>query len=134
MWMIRAVLGLRILLVVALVVSTQGLLLVQGTYLLRQDYVASALCVNRFNPDSDCNGKCYLKEQMARHDGSHHSDDGHEQAPALLEIALSVRALLSQGEVVEPPMPAVANSFLRMDDRRPDRLMVSGVFHPPRIG
>ena len=44
------------------------------------DYVASSLCVNRFNPDSDCNGKCYLKEQMARHDGSHHSDDGHGHA------------------------------------------------------
>jgi len=132
--MTRTVLGLRILLVVALVVSTQGLLLVQSTYLLRQDYVASALCVNRFNPDSDCNGKCYLKEQMARHHGSHQSDDGHEQAPALLEVALSVQALLSQGEEIEMPAPAAAISFLRLEDRRPDRLMVSGVFHPPRIG
>lgn len=124
----------RLILVLTLVVSTQGLLLVQGTFLLRQDYVASVLCVNRFNRDSDCNGKCYLQQQMEHHAGSHHSHDGNDRAPALLQVALSVHALIVEGEDLEPAVPADANGHLRVNDHSPDRLLVSGVFHPPRIG
>jgi len=35
-------------------------------YSLRKDAIAKNLCINRFNPDSECNGKCYLKKQVAR--------------------------------------------------------------------
>jgi hypothetical protein len=33
-------------------------------YQTYQDYIAANLCVNRFNPDSSCNGQCYLMKKL----------------------------------------------------------------------
>ncbi len=71
---------------------------------------------------------------MEHQHGAHHSHDGSEEAPALLEIALSVHSLLPQIEELAPPVPAAPKAFLMANDPSSNRMMVSGVFHPPRIG
>lgn len=125
---------LRLFLVIALVASTQGLLFVQGAFLLRQEYVASMLCVNRFNPESDCNGTCYLRKQMEAHHGSEHEHGDHGKAPALLELALSTRGVQMREVDLDDRSVEDSLPFLLQDDRVPRDYGVSGVFHPPRIG
>lgn len=34
------------------------------SYKLNKTYIAQNLCINRLNPDSECNGKCYLMNQL----------------------------------------------------------------------
>ena len=76
--------------VLALVVSTQGLLLVQGAWLVNQDWITETLCVNRDRPEMNCDGKCQLADRMEQME---HGPHRHDEAPTpLLELALSVRA------------------------------------------
>jgi len=35
-----------------------------ANYLINQDYIAEFLCINKDKPDLECNGKCYLAEQL----------------------------------------------------------------------
>ena len=36
-------------------------------YIIEQDYIAEFLCVNTDKPELDCGGKCYLMQQLAKH-------------------------------------------------------------------
>ncbi|MEO0556919.1 MAG: hypothetical protein AAF170_01915 [Bacteroidota bacterium] len=67
--------------------STQGVLLMYGVFLLNQDGITEHLCVNRDRPEITCEGICFLKERMeAHHD--HHGDDQPDAAlPVLPGIA-----------------------------------------------
>ena len=37
-------------------------------YQTYQDYIAKYLCENRYNPDSNCNGHCFLMKKMREQD------------------------------------------------------------------
>jgi hypothetical protein len=120
----------RFAVVLALAVSTQGLLLAQAAWLTNQEWIAETLCVN---PETDCDGKCQLKDRMEamQHHGSH--THTHDEAPApLLELALSVRAHVAERARVPAPHAEPArgpSAWLAMDTGREAS---QGVFHPPR--
>jgi len=119
--------GLRLLLVVCLVLSTQSLLLIQGAFALQQDTIAEKFCVNRNRPDIECDGHCVLMERLGEH--HKHKDESGTDA---LALALSVVPLvappvqLAEPTVTEPTVPLlVASSW--MPDGHP-----ADVFRPPR--
>ncbi|MEC4116952.1 hypothetical protein SAMN05421818_10261 [Myroides phaeus] len=35
-------------------------------YLVDYDYIATVLCINKDKPEMQCNGKCYLMQEMAK--------------------------------------------------------------------
>ena len=117
---------LRVLVVASLVLSTQGLLLVQGTFLLRQDFVITNLCENQNRPELKCDGKCFLtkqlKEQRERED---------ERSAASLEIMLSASSL-----VIATTGLAALTVRVQPYGHRPSPELASAltgeVFHPPR--
>lgn len=122
--------GLHLFLVLVVAASTQGLLFAQGAWLVNQDWIANTLCVNRDNPELNCDGKCQLKERMEQMD--HHGTHSHDDPAALLELALTVRAHVAErlGTPVPPAEPArdpVAGLVLDTG-----REASRGVFHPPR--
>lgn len=39
--------------------------ILNASFKLNQTYIAQNLCINRLNPASNCNGKCYLMDQLA---------------------------------------------------------------------
>jgi hypothetical protein len=41
-------------------------------YQTYKDYIAANLCVNRFNPDSTCNGQCYLMKKLRQAEERNH--------------------------------------------------------------
>lgn len=118
----------KLVLVLNLVVSTQGLLMIQGTFALRRDYVVANLCVNRAVPESDCHGRCFLKEQMEQ------QRKQQERQAAGLEVMLAVSCVLpSAGAVFHAPERQTPSRPLA-----PAVALTSGValevFHPPRVG
>lgn len=124
----------RFALVLVLTASTQSLLFVQGAFLLRQDYVAERLCVN---PDTDCDGRCFLKEQMEHH-GAHAAEPGHTHetdghAPAVLKVALAVHALLPPATAAQAEEPR-DHPYPPHATRRPVSVETGAVFRPPRLG
>ena len=119
--------GLRLLLVVCLVMSTQGLLLIQGAFTLRQDYIAEKLCVNRDRPDIECDGHCVLMERL----GEHHKHRDMSGTDALA-LALSVVPLVvTEASVAEPAVTElfafVALASTWVPDGHP-----ADVFRPPK--
>jgi hypothetical protein len=114
------------LVVLALVLSTQGLLLVQGTFLLRQDFVVQNLCVNRDRPELHCDGKCFLRQQLRE---QQQRED--ERNAASLEVMLAVGSLLAPVPELSAP-PVRTQEFAVYSAPLLPSLAPSGVFHPPR--
>ncbi len=50
---------------VAVLCHSGAYTVVFATFHFNQDFIAKNLCVNRAKPAMQCNGKCYLKKQMA---------------------------------------------------------------------
>ncbi|MEM1054842.1 MAG: hypothetical protein AAGI52_04900 [Bacteroidota bacterium] len=124
----------RLFLVLLLAASTQGLLFAQAAWLVNQEWIANTLCVNRDKPELNCDGKCLLAERMHQMQGHTHGDHTHEHhdPAALLELALSVRAHVTERlGTPEPPTQAERDpaAGLFMDTGREAS---QGVFHPPR--
>jgi hypothetical protein len=57
-----------IFLVAALLVHTLGHVVVYFAYQTNIQYIAANICENRTKVESDCDGKCYLKKQLAEVD------------------------------------------------------------------
>ena len=87
------------MLVLALAASTQGLLLAQAAWMTNQEWIAETLCVN---PGTDCDGKCQLADRMEQLEHGTHGHS-HESGLPLLELALSVRAHVTEHAAVPSP-------------------------------
>ena len=114
---------LRIALVGCLVLSTQGLLLVQGTFLLRQDFVVENLCIS-LTPE--CDGKCFLSKQLREQ-----REREQERGAASLEVMLAVGSLVAASESLPDP-PVRPSAFGQWTERAPHQLSPAEVFRPPR--
>jgi hypothetical protein len=53
-----------IFLVFALLLQPISKLWVLLAFQVQRDYIAKEICINRTNPQSDCKGLCYLKNQL----------------------------------------------------------------------
>src|SRR5665647_284761 len=54
------------ILLIALLAQHSSRYMVMLNYEFNKNYIAKTLCVNRNKPMSGCNGKCYLKKQLAK--------------------------------------------------------------------
>lgn len=120
----------RLLVVLTLVVGTQSLLLVEGTFLLRRDYVAKALCVDRAVEGSDCGGMCFLSRQLEERQRRQEE----ERSAAFLDASLQVSCVVAEGYALARPVPPVATpEWPRGAAEACADGASSGVFHPPRV-
>jgi len=118
---------LRLTVVLGLVLSTQGLLLVQGAYLLRQDFIAEHLCVNRDKPEEDCHGKCHLRKQLERQ-----QQRQKEERQAASLVLLIGGSLLAAETVALPEPSARTVAYAPPPEARAPAPPATEVFHPPQ--
>lgn len=119
----------RLLLVLNLVVSTQGFLFAQGMFTLRRDYVAERLCIYRNVPDADCHGHCFMErmQEQQRRDLDR-TERGLEVTLAASWLPADAVSLPSETlERPTPPPPALVPAPLH------PQAAPEGVFHPPRV-
>lgn len=109
-----------------LFVSMQGSLLTGGLFVLHQDHLAEHVCVNRHNPDVDCDGFCFLADRLSDiHDA--HGSHATLHAPRLTQELASTLPLV--------PAPSVTRTDQPFPSRyvtSPGRLARDGVFRPPK--
>jgi len=117
---------LTVTLVVSTLASTFGALVIQCAFTVHQDYIAEHLCEN---PDSDCDGMCYLQDRMESHHGH---DEPVSSAPATVPPLPVLLAVSAPGSAV-PHMPS---RDAGTPEAHPEDLLREGVaadvFRPPR--
>lgn len=118
---------LRFVVVLGLVLSTQGLLLVQGAYVLRQDFIAEHLCVNRDKPEEDCHGKCHLRQQLERQQ----QRQEEERQAASLMLLIGGTFLAMETEAPRPP-DARTVAYPSPPEAHAPAPPPAEVFHPPQ--
>lgn len=87
-----------LLLGLVLVAGLQGTVLVELMYVLRHDHVATHFCVNKDNPDANCNGKCFLAKRVADAEG--HADG--DAVPHTIRPAVPMVSTLPVRPAVPP--------------------------------
>jgi hypothetical protein len=117
---------LRLSMVLSLALSTQGLLVTQGIFLLRQTYVAEHLCENRHDPRSHCHGRCFVRKQAERH------RDQQERQPLALAQVLLTPALTAPAVEAPPPDPAEPAVYAAFAGGPSTPGFPDEVFVPPR--
>ena len=61
--MIKTIFPLFLLTLVLL--QNVNLTFIKAHFDFNRDYIAKNLCINRFNPESNCNGQCYLMKKLS---------------------------------------------------------------------
>lgn len=118
---------LRLAVVLGLVLSTQGLLLVQGAYVLRQDFIAEHLCVNRDKPEENCHGKCHLRKQLER------QQQRQEEEQQAASLVLLIGGTFLAMETEAPPEPSARrHAYPVPPEARSPAPPPTEVFHPPQ--
>lgn len=95
---------------------------------LNQDLIAEMLCINREKPLSDCNGTCYLSEQLTK---TELPQDG--QVPVKKKDRQEIVIYCIQPSLVSNPASGYDSDDLCTDyriDYKPSSLL-SSTFRPP---
>ena len=65
-------------------------------YVANYDYIATVLCENKDRPYLECNGKCYLEEQLKN---VNHDDHEHNSKAPLIDMSEYPISIIDQNEV-----------------------------------
>ncbi len=119
--------ALSLVAALAVLASTLGALVIWGAFEVQRDYIAEHLCEN---PDSDCDGMCFLDKRMEAHHG--HSEGPEAPAAVLTAPTLLAVAPPASGVPADRWRPASAPTGRRGLD--PSAGAPGDVFRPPRQG
>ena len=123
----RLLFALRLVVVLCLVCSTQGLLLMQTTFSLRRDVIAERYCVNKDAPELECGGACFLSKQLKER---HEQEQQHSEGA--LEVALRLHWFAEAAEETAPPLPRPEPEWALGDALGYSDGSTMAVFRPPR--
>ncbi|HLK27678.1 MAG TPA: hypothetical protein VKT28_03800 [Puia sp.] len=111
--------------VIAVVGTTFSKAIVQLDYNINQNYISSTLCENRNKPACCCRGKCFLKKQLQKDEGS----DKNKSASTKDKFDINLFCELNNGNE--------QNAFIFKKNFSDNYLLknlssqLSSVFHPP---
>lgn len=95
-------------------------------YAINYDYIAKVLCINKDNPELNCNGKCQLMEKLKQQE----EDDFNSLRIHMEEYPIGfVRVLKLENEPVTTSIQK--NKFHYKVDY--SYLFYQSVFHPPSV-
>jgi len=91
-----------------------------ASYIIQYDYIVNELCVNRDNPDLKCDGKCHLKDQLAKASSENHKEGKDYKFPvfenvifceALYAFELSYGSTVIESEQIVTTQDLYVSSF-----------------------
>lgn len=117
-----------ILLLLIILVQSTSQIWILVTFYANREYIASNLCINRFNPESSCQGACQLRKQLDK--------DGEQNNKLKHDISFPV-VLLYMLEAYDIELPAfyseidIKSYHLRLYQDPLAEGYYGSVFHPP---
>ncbi|MHC2991667.1 hypothetical protein OB13_08720 [Pontibacter sp. HJ8] len=104
--------------------SKQAIYLV---YELNKEYIATELCEQRLIPDSDCDGKCYLRKALKK-DSEREKESQRQQQTVLDMILYKAESVLKI-----PAIPILDKTGSTLYKAGVCSTPDFSVFHPPRF-
>lgn len=100
-----------------------------AVYVVNYDYISKVLCINRDRPKMHCNGKCFLKKQMAMAS----DNGGATESKLLLSIEYTCVYFQKTDVFLVGPEGLSGSKEKAIDNYRDlySHIMLSSVFHPP---
>lgn len=100
---------------------------VVGYYIVNQNYITQAFCINKNKPELECNGKCHLSKQLAKQE-----QQANKFPSSVKEIQETILFFESPVLIANPSFPTQQNSQLP-----PYAFSISinkshSIFHPPQ--
>ncbi|SFG14711.1 hypothetical protein SAMN05421739_1011028 [Pontibacter chinhatensis] len=122
----RPTIAAILLLLLTLQVTYKGI--VFSSYFANKAYIAAVLCENRDRPELECEGKCYLKNQLQKADAPESNASG-------LSLKLEISPFTAPTIFWSPLLPAKPETTLYYTFSSGAYLSayLSDCFHPPRI-
>jgi hypothetical protein len=107
----------------------QGTLLVEALFVLHHGHIAAHHCEDRHNPESDCNGKCFLAKRVGEVHDAHGSDDG----TARLTMRAPVVDLTAtwRPSLIVPPAPSSVHPYPAFEPAHLPDAPPDDIFRPP---
>jgi len=96
-------------------------------YELRKDYISEVLCINRDIPESNCQGKCYLKKQLAQADGTTDTQNSVNQERLILSFFKENQATYALDSFIPSRLTHQINSIQGIPQN-----FIQDIYHPPR--
>lgn len=97
-------------------------------YAINKDYIVSNLCINRYSPQSNCDGKCYLEKQIQENAES--NDLKEENTPKKVQnevVNEFISSHVIQIKLFESPLIQVIQQDIFITAR-----YLNAIFIPPR--
>jgi hypothetical protein len=112
------------LLVAAVLLQSFGKAMILFEFTLHADYIAKVLCINRFVPESSCNGQCILMQRMEAEKQKDKSGQGISEKYEVAELQI-VYAL-------NPLVPIQHYVFAAFSPADYTFKMLSNLWRPPQ--
>lgn len=119
----------RVAIVLVLCMGMQGTLLVEALFVLHHGHISEHHCVDRHNPESDCNGKCFLAKRVGEVHDTHGSDDGTARLTMRAPV-LDLTATWSPAPVL-PPAPSSEHPYPAFEPAHLPDALLDDIFRPP---
>jgi hypothetical protein len=102
-------------------------------YLANYEYVAEELCENTDEPELECNGKCFLAQQLEKTELEVDSSSNEQKQPRPVQVKeenlyFAPSCTIAFSEIPEEQQP----DHFGYEDRS-DRCQITDIFHPPQI-
>jgi hypothetical protein len=93
-------------------------------YFLNYDFIAEILCINVEKPELECNGQCYLNDQIIKNTEAQSSDAQvpvkFEKIPELFTAKVSLPLIQAHAEKMDIPYSfSITKIYLEPDTRPP---------------
>lgn len=94
---------------------------------LNKEFIATTLCINKDKPELECDGRCYLEDQLNK------QDEQEEKLPSQLNEKYEISFLVTNdalGLVIIGKLPELEQFLPYLTPTHSDPLF--GIFHPPK--
>jgi hypothetical protein len=97
-------------------------------YNLFENYIAENLCVNRYDKDSCCHGKCFLEKQIDRTDET----DNDSSNPATKKQVKGIDDYVMKEVLLQKPNLLIEIQLLSLTDARLPKISLDISIPPPK--
>jgi hypothetical protein len=113
------------ILLICLVAATFSNGLIIACFNINQTYIAKELCVNRNNPNSNCNGHCYLCKKL----DTQEKPEGTNGTTSKEKFEVQLFFVEGPGDIVLTASAKKSN--YNTQQQFAEQLVVNSFFHPP---
>jgi len=106
-------------------INLQQLVLI-ASYSINKEYITQKFCINKDKPELKCNGKCHLKDVMAKSD----NEQKEKNTPVGIELLFSVFYIDFNEEI---SFEKIINRDYNIFNKKLIAKYTSFIFHPPPI-